>query len=313
MKFGFESGVMHYDRPPPDRIDDLASMAADDQLRFGNELRAWIEVNDAGRITGHGYEGGGVMGATTMKLGVAAPRFAAIGLPDIQQKPVVGPDRVRFVQTAGGRAGIPAPRRVRRKPFIQWKAPLVWTTLELTIHADGRTEWNVGGASKFPRHWIYDNEGVLAAKVGLADFKEWYRQAFGKHSPWGDEESPALVTAAESALERMLSTQVMRGGEKPKVKKVKAGTTITREGEPGDGIYLVLDGVVRIEKDGERLAEYGPGALLGERAVLEGGVRTATNVAVTNCRLAFASADQVDRAALAELSKDHRREDTPRK
>jgi hypothetical protein len=185
----------------------------------------------------------------------------------------------------------------------------VWTTLELTIHGDGRTEWQVGGASKFPRHWIYDGEGALAAKVGLADFKEWYRQAFGKHSPWGEEDSPALVTAAESALERMLSTQVMQSGQKPTVKKLKAGTVITKEGDRGDGVYLVLDGVVRVEKDGERLAEYGPGALLGERAVLEGGVRTSTNVAVTNCRVAFASAEQLDLDALAELAKGHHRED----
>ena len=37
----------------------------------------------------------------------------------------------------GGRTGLPAPRRVRRKPFVQWQAPLVWTTLSLTLHADG--------------------------------------------------------------------------------------------------------------------------------------------------------------------------------
>ena len=57
---------------------------------------------------------------------------------------------MRFVQTTGGRTGVPAPRRVRRKPFIQWQAPLVWTTLSLTIYADGRAEGTMVGASRFP-------------------------------------------------------------------------------------------------------------------------------------------------------------------
>jgi CRP-like cAMP-binding protein len=65
--------------------------------------------------------------------------------------------------------------------------------------------------------------------------------------------------------------------------------------------------VLRVEEDGRRLAEYGPGALLGERAHLEGGRRTSTLVAVTPCRVAVVEAAQLDREALHELSKDHRR------
>ena len=71
--------------------------------------------------------------------------------------------------------------------------------------------------------------------------------------------------------------------------------------------------MLRVEHDGERLAEYGPGALLGERAHLEGGKRTSTLVAVTPCRVAAVQADQLDRGALHELSKDHRREENARK
>ncbi len=77
---------------------------------------------------------------------------------------------------------------------------------------------------------------------------------------------------------------------------------ITEQGQPGDELFLVLDGVVRVEVDGQRLAEYGPGSLHGERAVLEGGQRTSTVRAVTRCKLAMASAGQVDRAALEQLS-----------
>ena len=73
---------------------------------------------------------------------------------------------------------------------------------------------------------------------------------------------------------------------------------LVRQGEPGNEIYLVLDGVIRVERDGEPLAEYGPGAMLGERAHLEGGVRTSTLVAVTPCRVASVDAGQFDPAAL---------------
>jgi CRP-like cAMP-binding protein len=64
--------------------------------------------------------------------------------------------------------------------------------------------------------------------------------------------------------------------------------------------------VIRFESDGERLAEYGPGALLGERAHLEEGTRTATLVAVTPSRVASVDAGQLERSALEELSKGHR-------
>ena len=49
--------------------------------------------------------------------------------------------------------------------------------------------------------------------------------------------------------------------------------------------------------------------MLGERAHLEGGVRTSTLVAVTACRVASVDASQLDRAALEELAGGHRRED----
>ena len=70
----------------------------------------------------------------------------------------------------------------------------------------------------------------------------------------------------------------------------------------------MLDGVLRVEEDGRRLAEYGPGALLGERAALEERQRTSTLVAVTPCRVAAVEARELDRGALQELSKDHRRD-----
>ena len=312
QRVAFDAGLAHYDKPPPDKLDDLEALRLADRFRFANVLEAWVDVDSLGRIKDYGYSGAGLMGATTIKVGPLLRTFEAVGLPDIQRAPVKRRDFVHFVQTAGGRTGMPAPRRVRRRPFVQWQAPLVWTTLALTIHADGRAEGRIEGASRFPRHWLYDANGKLSQKSGLADFKDWYRKSFGRHTPWGEQDSRALVTAVESALERRLSEQVMRGGEKPKVRRVKSGKKLVEQGEAGSEVFLVLDGVLRVEHDGERLAEYGPGALLGERAHLDGGARTSTLVAVTPCRVASVQADQLDRAALHELSKGHRREKAAR-
>ena len=307
-KLPFERGVAHYDDPPPEAINDLEALREEDRFRFANQLRAWVDVED-GTIVDYGQSGGGLIGSTTLRLGGRSATFQAIALPDLHPAPTVVDGAVTFVQTAGGRTGVPAPRRVRRAPFVQFAAPLAWTTLSLTLRADGSASHELVGASSFPRHWVYDGDGQLSSKSGLIDFTTWYRRAFGKHSPWGELDSPALTTEVESALERELSLHVIRGGLKPKIRKIKEGAAIVEQGEAGSELFLILDGVVRVEVDGERIAEYGPGSLHGERAVLEGGLRTSTMRAVTACKLAVVPGTEIDPAALAELSTGHRREE----
>lgn len=309
LKASFDLGVTHYDPPPPDAIDDMVKLRDADRFRFANQLKAWVEVED-GKITSYGYAGKGYIGSTTLRLGPAGITVPAIALPDLQPNPEIKGDAVRFVQTAGGRTGMPTPRRVRRKPYVQFSAPLAWTTLALTVHADGSSEHELVGASKFPRHWIYDDQGKLALKSGLINFEDWLREAFGKHTPWGDEDSPALVTAVESALERELSTRIMKGGAKPAIKVVKEGEALVRQDDPGHELFLLLDGVLRIEVDGNRIAEVGPGAVLGERAVVEKGYRTSTLIAVTDCRVAVVPGDQIEPEVLKQLAESHRREET---
>ena len=128
----------------------------------------------------------------------------------------------------------------------------------------------------------------------------------GYPATWG---TSRLRAAAAGWLERSLSVQLMHGAAAPRIKVLAAGEALVRQGEAGADIYLLLDGVIRVERDGERLAECGPGAMLGERAYLEGGIRTATLAAVTACRVAAVDARQLDRPALEELSAGHRRED----
>ena len=117
------------------------------------------------------------------------------------------------------------------------------------------------------------------------------------------------VTAVETALERQLSTTIMRGGTKPSVRTVKQGRTVIEQGADDTDLFLLLNGVVAVEVDGESVAELGPGAVLGERAALEGGRRTSTVRALTDCKLAVAAADQIAQEHLVELSAGHRREE----
>lgn len=311
-RVAFDAGFTHYDEPPPAELGDLGQLRAADKFRFANLLRAWIEVDPAGQITAGGYGGGGLMGSSTVKIGALRHTFQAVALPDLQREPERGSSWMRFIQTAGGRTALPAPRPVRHPPYIRWQAPLVWTTLALTLHADGRAEYTVDGASQFPRHWIYGADGRLTHKSGLTGYGDWMRVSFGHRTPWGDQDSPALVTAVETALEHALSVRLMHGAARPRVSSIPAGTELVRQGDAGTEIYLVLDGVIGVERDGSRLAEYGPGALLGERAALEGGSRTSTLVAVTPCRVASAPAAQLDASDLAELATGHRREDLAR-
>lgn len=314
-KLAFGPGPGHYDDPPPDRLAGPGALDAlrdADAFRFANRLAAWAEVRD-GQVVDAGWapDSGIVMGSTTLAVGGREATFEAVSLPDIQTEPEVAADgtSVTFVQTVGGRTGVPAPRHVNHPPFVQFDAPTVWTTLAVTIHADGAADHELRGASAFPRHWLYDGAGALSAKAGLADFKDWYRSSFGRRTPWGDVDSPVLVTQVETALERQLATSIMRGGQKPSVRTVKEGRALTEQGAAGDELYLLLDGVLTVEVDGEALADVGPGAILGERALLEGGARTSTLRARTRAKVAVARNDQIDRGALAQVSAGHRRED----
>jgi hypothetical protein len=313
LRVGFELGLTHFDEPPPDFVSGVQhvwNLCRADKFRFSNVVSGWADVED-GRIVGSGFaeESGLVMGSTTLRVGKVGATFRAISLPAIQQEPQQGDGRVTFLQTVGGATGAPLPRPVPHPPFVRWQAPIVWTTLALHLNADGTSEVELVGASAFPRHWVYGTDGKLAFKSGLTDQHNWVSHSFGVRTPWGEKDREALVVAVESALERQLSTDIMRGGEAPEIRQLPEGSHLTSQGEKGTELYLVLDGVIDVDVDGKIVAQVGPGAVLGERALLEGGTRTSTLVASTAVRVAVASAEQVDVEHLRTLSGSHRREE----
>ncbi len=307
LKATFSTGVSHYDEPPQGAIGDLMALRDADGFRFANRLTGVVDFLD-GVPKAWGQGGGVVMGSTTVGLGGAGVTFAAVTMPDLCPEPEIGDSWVRFFQTCGGRTALPLPRRISKPPYMRMQSPLVWTTLSLTIHADGHSEIDLIGASPFPRHWVYDESGELSLKAGYADWHTWLGQTSWHETPWGAQDSPVVVAHAESALERELSTLLMHGGPKPKIKSLAPGDVLAHQGTPGESLFLVLDGVLTIDVDGRELGEVGPGAVLGERAVLEGSDRTATVTATTPVRVAVAPASSIDREALAQLSTMHRRE-----
>jgi Cyclic nucleotide-binding domain len=308
-KIPFDLGVGHYDEPPPDRLEegDLERLRDADRFREANHLKAWIEVED-GKVVDCGHAGDGLVGSTTFRMGPKDVVIPGVPFETLRPEPEVFGDRARFVQTVGGRAGFPAPRMVRGKPFFRIHSATAWTTLALTIRADGSSDHELVGASAFPRHWVYDRDGNLAHKAGTIDFKKWYREAHGEHTPWGDEDSDAFVIQAESALERQLSADLMRRGATLSRRKLQPDQTLVEQGEPGDELYLLLDGVLAAEVEGEEVAQVGPGAILGEGAVVAGGRRNATLRACTPARVAVIAAEQIDRNAMEMLAAGRRRD-----
>jgi hypothetical protein len=294
-----ELAVAHHDEPPPYVIPDLDQLRRQDAFREANELSAWIEV-DGDEIVDHGQAGRALMG-NGLEVEAQQVAFPAVEFPVIQPEPEVGERWVRFTQTVGGRIGLPVPRPVVGRPYFHVGAVSAWTTLELVLSADGTNQTRLVAASPFPRHSLYGVDGLLIDVFGALEFE------LGDGTPWGDEGTPAFAAAVESELERRLATSILRDGVKLVRRRVPRGETLVQQGQPGRDLFVVLDGVFDVEIDGATVAQVGSGAILGERAVLGDGRRTATLRAVRSSRVAVIGPDHISRPHLVEISDAHSR------
>jgi hypothetical protein len=293
-RLSFVLALSGADEPPPDVLVDAGPLLAARLIRQANELRAWVEFDDAGCPAAWDY-------AEAPTVDQSEGQF-----PVLRQDAQVSEHAVRFVQTVGGRLGSSVPRRVAGRPFVRVQAPVAWTTLGLTIERDGRTRGEIVGASPFPRHWLYDEKGRLSAKSAEMDLRRWLEGSDARETPWGGEESPEFVAVAESALERQVSHRIM--GARPRVRSVKAGTMLTEQGDRDDTIFLILDGILDVDVGGQTVAEVGPGAVVGERGSVEGR-RSATLRARTDCRVVRLAPSSLTREEREQLAAAHRREE----
>lgn len=98
---------------------------------------------------------------------------------------------------------------------------------------------------------------------------------------------------------------------------LERGALLCQRGDPGDAVFVILEGEVEIRTgsaDGRevRYASFGPGAVIGEMAALDGGVRSADMVAMRRSRIwriprapliEALSEPAVARALIAELAR----------
>lgn len=63
------------------------------------------------------------------------------------------------------------------------------------------------------------------------------------------------------------------------------GSALVREGEVGDGCWVLADGALSVRREGRTVTHLGPGDVVGELALLYGGPRTATVTADERCVL----------------------------
>ena len=306
-KLPFELGVARYDSPPPDHIEegDLERLRAEDRFREANELAAWIEVED-GKIVGPRIRGHG-----------------ARRLDDLQSRDQGHHDPRRRVRGAA----VGARGRRRRRP----------------VRADGRWSRRVPGPAQGRRQAVredpvgdrvddarpHDPSGrVVGARTRRGEHVSQalgVRQRGEPRREVGDDRLQGLVPGSarrahavgrrgvgrirhrrrERARARDLARADGRPAD-PRAAQPRPGETLVEQGAPGDELYLVLDGVLAVEIDGEEVAEIGPGAVVGEKALLEGGARTATLRAQTRCRVGVIPGDLIDLQELEDLAATRR-------
>lgn len=120
--------------------------------------------------------------------------------------------------------------------------------------------------------------------------------------------APAPTGAAQSPLfsdfdhDELIA--VMRGLE---LLSVEPGEILVSEGEPGDSLFVLVEGSVRVyvrdaARKNRQIRTMAEGAFFGEISVLAGKDRTATITAATRCELL-----ELDRAALDSITEKHPR------
>ena len=198
----------------------------------------------------------------------------------------------------------PAPRRVNHPPFVQFEGPTVWSTLALTLHADGRSRVRA------------DRREPVPAALGVRQRRQAERARPGSPiSRSGGGTRSASTRRGATRIRRRSSPRwrprssascrrtIMRGGEKPKVRKLKEGARARRAGPARQ--RAVSPARRRAQRRSRRRVgrRTRTGRIVGERAILEGGRRTSTLRALTPKRsVAVADADQIDARQRCESS-----------
>jgi cAMP-dependent protein kinase regulator len=70
------------------------------------------------------------------------------------------------------------------------------------------------------------------------------------------------------------------------IANLPAGVDLIKEGEPGDALFVILEGEAVVYQGGAEVSRSTTGGYFGEMAILDGGPRSATVVAATDVKVA---------------------------
>lgn len=70
------------------------------------------------------------------------------------------------------------------------------------------------------------------------------------------------------------------------IAELPSGIDLVREGEPGDALFVIIEGSAVVRRGTVVLDRVGPGAYFGELAILDGEPRSATVIAETDVKVA---------------------------
>ena len=123
-----------------------------------------------------------------------------------------------------------------------------------------------------------DLGGITAATVD--DALEWWEERVIADAFPGGREAE-LPLASQELLRGVTPEQLRAIEETVKVTNLGVGAHLAREGDPSDCVYFLLSGQISVRLpvaghgDGPRLAGFGPGAAVGELALLDESPRSA--------------------------------------
>ena len=312
MRAPCSTGLSHYDAPPPDALGDLDALRAQDAFRFANRLHAWAEFDgrQSGRV--RAGRGGGLMGVDH-----GADRPAGRRLRRPWRCPTCAASR----RSATAGCGSPRPRRPHGAAAapVDPQAPVPPAPGAAGVD-DAEPDPPRGRPQRgrparrqpVPPALGLRRDGELVLKAGVADWPAGYGQPSLAPARRGATRTPPSWSPRPRPRWSANSRRAAAWSGTPTVRRLAAGDVLARQGAPGDSLYLLLDGVV--DGLGGRAAARptsAPGAVLGERALLEGGLRTATLTAVTPIRVARGHGGcRRHRDALERLAAGHRREES---
>jgi flavin reductase (DIM6/NTAB) family NADH-FMN oxidoreductase RutF len=175
---------------------------------------------------------------------------------------VLGRDQRELSDRFGGRPRDHAPDT--RFEVIR-ETPLVEGAIAHLVARVARTYW--GG-----------DHSLFLGQVEYARWGEGHPLLF--HGGQYEELGLAAAPIFQSLSPELQRTIVARGAEVT----FDAGQAVVREGDPGDALFMILEGRAVVTRDERPLRELGEGDFFGEVAVLDGRARSADVVAETPLR-----------------------------